>query len=334
MATYLLDGAGSARLPRRPLAVTLAVVGTHTSGVRLVARLRNGAEAPVLVHSPGMMIVPRIDQEIIIAAVPDSGRARFDEDTVLHVTIGPDSPADLDADYAELTPREVSGLVSIELATIAPIGPDQVAVTTRLAAPDAPLPPLSSRARVACRGALGVDSLPPERRVVVGCVIDASASLAPLVASGALAAAIDIVAGVAAVIGDSLPMRACLADGNNTEIPDGPLGELSGRVRQALDRSGYGVGANLDAAVGRIAGSTGLAVVITDIAIRPAQQAFPVNLLLLTESARRYPGFNGGALPPPPPGVSAEPFYDANPHLIDQAVAALVAPLRGVGVSR
>lgn len=330
MATYLLDGAASARLPRRPLSVTLAVVGSRNTGVRLVARLNNGAEAPVRSYSAGMLIVPRVDEEIIIAAVPDSGRPQFDEDTVLHVTIGPDSPQDLDADYAELAPREVSGLASIELASIAPASPDQVAVTTRLKAADAPLPALASRARVACRGALGMDSLPPERQLTVGCVIDASASVAPLVADGTLAAATDLVAGIAAVVGGAQPLRACLADGSFTEIPTGSIGELAARTGETLGRSGYGIGANLDAAVGRIAGS-GLTVVITDAAIQPVRQAFPVSLLVLSESARRYPGFSGAVLPPPPPGVRAGSFYDAHPHLIDQAVAAIVAPLRGHG---
>lgn len=328
MATYLLDGAGSARLPRRPLSVTLAVVGAGPSGVRLIARLNNGAAAPVRVHSGGMLIVPRVDEEIIIAAVPDSGRTQFDEDTVLHVTIGPDSPGDLDADYAELAPREVSGLASIELATIAPATMDQVAITTRLTAADAPLPLLANRARVACRGALGMDSLPPERRVTVGCVIDPSASMAPLVANGTLSAATDIVAGIAAVVGGPQPLHACLADGGYTEIPAGPTAELAARVGKVLGESGYGIGANLDEAVGRIADTAGLTVVITDTAIAPARRHNPVSLLLLSESAHRYPGFAGAALPPPPANVRADSFYDAHTHLIDQAVAALVAPLR------
>lgn len=331
MATYLLDGAGSARLPRRPLSVTLAVVGPRTSGVRLVARLANGEDAPVRVHSPGMLIVPRVDDEIIIAAVPEPGLAQFDEDTVLHVTIGPDSPQDIDADYAQLAPREVSGLASIELATIAPATVDQVAVTTRLTVADAPLPPLSSRARVACRGALGVDTLPPERQVAPGCVIAASASVAALVDDGTLAAATDIVAGITAVISGPQPLRACLADDKYTEVPTGPIGELAARVQRTLGASGYGIGANLDAAVRRVSHSAGFIVVITNMAMRPARHDVPVSLMVLSESARRYPGFSGATFPPPPAGTRAESFYDANPHLIDQAVAALVAPLRERG---
>lgn len=328
MATYLLDGAGSARLPRRPLSVTLAVVGPRSSGVRLVARLADGADAPVRVHSPGILIVPRVDDEIIIAAVPEAGLAQFDEDTVLHVTIGPDSPLDIDADYAQLAPREVSGLASIELATIAPATVDQVAVTTRLTVADAPLPPLSNRARVACRGALGMDTLPPDRQVAAACVIDASASVAALVGDGTLAAAIDIVAGVAAVISGPRPLRACLADEKYTEIPAGPIGELSERVQHALRQSGYGIAANLDAAARRVSGTAGFIVVITDAAARLPQHEVPVSLMVLSESARRYPGFSGATFPPAPAGARAEAFYDANPQLIDQAVAALVAPLR------
>jgi hypothetical protein len=330
VATFLLDGAESARLPRRPLSVTLSVGGRHRGGARLTARGASGLDPAVRTHSATMLIVPRVDQEIVLIAVPDTASGHFDDDTVLHVTIGPDTYQDPDADYVQLAPREVSGLGSIELASIAPAGLEQVAVTTRLTVKDTPLPPLANRARVACRGALGVDSLPAGRAVSLGCVIDASTSMAALAEDGTLAAATDIVAGVAAVIAGSQPPRAVLADIGATDIGFGPAGELGSRVREAIGRAGYGVGANLDGAVDRIANAVGLTVVITDAARRRTDPAplGPVSWMVLSESARRYPGFTGAVLPPAPLGVPAETFYDANPHLIDTAVAALVAPIR------
>ncbi len=330
MATYLLDGTGSARLPRRPLAVTVTISGNRAARARLTARLANGADAPVRVHSAGMLIVPRVEDEIVIVAVPDSGLEHFDENTVLHVTIGPDSPQDPDADYAQLAPREVSGLTSIELATLRPDSADQVAVTTRLAMADVLLPALASRARVACRGALGVDSLPAESQVTVSCVVDSSTSIAPLIADGTLAAATELVIGVAAVISGPQPLRTHLADNKYTEIPSGPVNELNERITAAIHESGLGVGADLEGAVARVSQPNGLTVVITDAAtaLGPPES---VSQLVMSAAPRRYPGLSTATLPPPPDGATAANYYEANPQLVDQAVAAVVAPMRNRG---
>lgn len=329
MATYLLDGTQSARLPRRPLSVRMTVGGPNPTGARLAARLASGAEASVRVHSAGMLIVPRVDEEIIIAAVPDTGRDQFDEDTVLHVMIGPDSH-DPDADHAQLAPREVSGLSSIELASIAPAGPDQVAVTTRLVIADVPLSPLANRARVACRGALGVDALPPHAQVTVGLVVDCSSSMAPLVADGTVYSAADVVVGVAAVVAGGQPVTTVLADQRGTRLPDGPLGELGSRVIKGVTGSGFGIGADLDAAVSQFAGTAGFIVVITDqaLAVVPGGAKEPLSALVLTATPQRAGQHRWASFPAPPPGAAAAPFYDANPYLIDTAVAGLVAPLR------
>lgn len=330
MATYLLDGTQSARLPRRPLSVSLSVGGAHRSGARLVARLASGAEASVRVHSAGMLIVPRVDEEIIIAAVPDTGRDRFDEDTILYVTIGPDTQNDPDADYAQLAAREVSGYSSIELASIAPAGPDQVAVTTRLVEADVPLSALANRARVACRGALGVDALPPQEQVSVGCVVDCSASMAPLVADGTVAAAADVVVGVAAVVANGQPVVTVLADQYTSRLPEGPLAELGSRVSQGIAASGFGIGADLDAAVAQFAGTAGFIVLITDqvLSVVPGGAKEPLSALVVSGSGQYVGPRQWAPFPAPPAGIGAAAFYDANPYLIDTAVTALVAPLR------
>lgn len=78
MATYVLDGKASATLPRRPLAVQLATA-TPTTGVRLAARTADGASTRVIQQSPGLLILPRVDVETTIVAVPDAGRSNFDQ---------------------------------------------------------------------------------------------------------------------------------------------------------------------------------------------------------------------------------------------------------------
>jgi hypothetical protein len=330
MATYILEGKGSASLPRRPLTVTLSIDGDPRAA-KLVARLANAADAPVRRGSAGMLIIPRVDDEITILAVPDTGRERFDPHTTLYVAIGLDSAADPDSDVAQLAPRDVSGRTSIELATIAPTGGDQVVVTSLLEQIEVPLPPLAARARVACRGALGVDQLPAGRQVGVSCVVDTSASMAALIADGTVAAAADIVAGMAAVVSGQAPVRTVLANERRTEVPAGPAADLGERVLAAIGRVGYGIGANLDAAVGALGSTGGLTVVITDAPGPPiGTSGSIVSRMLLTGSraAVTYPGFVGATCPPPPPGTAAEAYLTDNPHFVDTAVAALIAPLQ------
>jgi hypothetical protein len=177
-----------------------------------------------------------------------------------------------------------------------------------------------------------VDSIPTERLMDFACVVDPSVSMAALVADGTLSAASDLVAGVAAVImGDNC--RVVIANDDFTELALDQIGELSSKVSESLQQSGFGVGADIEAAIGRVAPRAGFTVVITDGAGRAPQGGTSyVQWMLLSASAQGYPGFSGGLLPPPPAGVAAEGFYNANPHLIDRAVTALVAPLRAQGL--
>lgn len=334
MATYLLEGTASARLPRRPLTVTLSLQGPQ-AGVRLVARLEDSlAEAPGMRrHSAGMLIVPRVEQDIVIAAVPEAGRERFDPNTVLYVSIGLDSSGDADSDVAQLSPRDVSGLASIELASIAPAGADEVIVTTRLIQRDDELPPLATRARIACRGVLGVDRLPSAEQVAIGCVIDTSASMSSLVADGSIAAAADVIAGISAVVSGAKPVSVVLADERRTAVPAGRSGELATRIGATIQQVGYGVGADLDAAVDTLSSTVGLTVVVTDApgpALRSSANGNVTRLVVSqSRSAVNYLGFSGALLPPPPIGVNAADHLMANPQLLDGIVAGIVTPIRG-----
>lgn len=333
MATYLLEGTASARLARRPLLIRLSVHG-NGSGVRLVAR-RDGdqTEAPgVRRHDATMLILPRVEQEIVIAAIPDAGRERFGPGTKVHVTIGPDGGNDPDVDVAKLAERDVSGLTSIELATVAPAGIDEVEVTTRLIQADAALPPLAARARVSCRGVLGVDRLPPAKQLPVTCIVDTSASMGAHVLDGTLSAAADIVAGIAAVVSGPQPVRALLADEVRTAVPDGPPADLSARVREAVEATGYGVGADVEGAIVTAAGAGSLTVALTDAAGAPPAAATGPSVrvvLSASRSALSHPGFIGAVCPPAPTGQNLAGFLTSRPELLDEIVAGIVAPIRG-----
>lgn len=347
MATYILDGKASASLPRRPLTVTMSTSGSSgTSSARLAARRRTGADEPTaIVHSAAMVILPRIDDEVIIVAVPDGGRSRFDDGTTVHVSIGPDSGVGYDVDVAQLTPRDVSGLSFIELATVAPAGGDTLLITTRLAVPDAPLPPLGVQARVACRGVLRVDQMHESSTRAVVCVVDTSLSMAQRFAAGDVAAAGDVVAGLAAVVsgqtGVEVVVAGPVADRRRVQGAD------LGAALSAVPPAGFGVGADLAGALGDPREPT-LTVVITDDAgagllARPMARAAggdlgaagtPRNLiaaLVLSNSAavRRRAEFVGAILPPGRGDRRTD--LAARPDQVRQIVADLVGTLAGGG---
>lgn len=339
MAIHILDGRRSASLPRRALAVMLSVGGGARTGVRLRAVLGSVApgelrrDAPVHVHSAGLIIVPRVDATITIVAEPYNAAKHFDEGTVLHLSAKPDAPAHVDVETVQLAPRTVSGRESIDLITIEPSGVDQILIRS-LADDNVPLEPLADRARVACRGALGVDSLPASSQIDIGCVIDCSASMARYAADGTISVATDIVTGIAAVIGGE-NFRVALAAADSVPVELGQFAELTPRVQDSIQGTGFGVGADVESAVQRVAAGARVTLVITDMpGPLPRGTGSAVFWLTVAGAARAYPGFQGAALDEVPAGVSAPAHYQANPQLVDRAVQALVEPMRVSVVAR
>ncbi|TRW86206.1 hypothetical protein FK535_06965 [Mycolicibacterium sp. 018/SC-01/001] len=270
--------------------------------------------------------MPYVDTELVISAVPAGGHRQFAEGTTLYLAVAPDT-RDVNSDDVQVAPHEVSGRETVDLIKLAPAGVDAISVR-RIGGEDTPLPALANRARVACRGALGVDAFGAALDITVGCVVDTSASMARMVADGTLDVAIDIFAGLAAAVSGDQPVRTVLAGRDVTDVAGGSLAELRTRVRDAMAANGFGIGADIDSAVDRISETVQHTVVITDAPSRTVPGYLGVGWINLIGSGDRTTGFDGAVLPPPSQGVSAESFYHANPHLIDAAVAALVAPLR------
>lgn len=331
MATFLLDGKSTAALPKRPLVATLATATGIRTGIRLQARYADGASAQVVQPSATVVILPRIDREITLVAVPD-GRPEFAEGTVLHLSVGPEDTAQGDGDRAQVAPREVSGLALIELATVAPGTGDSLVVSSKVAAPDPHLPPLAAQARVAARGVLGLDHEAADRTRPVRVVVDRSASMVALFDSGAVAAAADIVAGIAAVIGDGDIVRLLVATdavanaGRAVELAD--VGDaLSGRS----DLGGYGFGARLEAPH---AGAGTLTVVVTDgtgAALAAAEPRPGTVVLALSDAASvaRRPGFTGALCAPP--AADARGALATQPAQVRAVVAGLLQAWNLVG---
>ncbi|GAB08668.1 hypothetical protein GOARA_015_00060 [Gordonia araii NBRC 100433] len=325
MATYVLDGKSAATLARCPLAVRLAVSGVpNADGVRLVARSRGGQPAAGVVEtSPSMLILPRVTEEIVVAAVPAHADL-FASGTTVHVSIGPDGAADHETDIAQLTPRDVSGLGFIELASVSPGAGETIQVATRLTLPDSPLPPVAAAARVATRGVLKVDRVHESQARPVRLFVDTSASMAWLFASGMVAAAGDIVAGLGAVISGGPDVTVGMA--GPAAAPPGPLaGEHVGAALAQAPAAGYGLSGGV-----RVAPAPGtLTVVVTDAV--PAALSDDQVALVLTESVSARAGLRGAVLSPVP---DPQQVLVAQPEYVNRVVAELLAPLGLAGGAR
>ena len=326
MATFVLDGKASAELPRRPIAVSVNLAGPAAgpaAGARLLAEGRGGRRVRVVQHTGSLLILPRVDEEILVSAVPD-GRDRFEQGTVLHVTLGPDDPSDLGADVIQLTPRDVSGLSFIELATLVPVGAGTVGVTTKLAVPDAPLPPVAAQARVACRGVLHRDQVDEDDRVSVGCAVDTSVSMAPLFASATVAAAADIVAGLAAVLSGGEDVDLVAPGPSGSDRSAFGASELGDHLRQP-PATGFGYAVDVNPAVDPHDGPS-LTVVITDgRGVVESAEGVVALVLSNSSSVSTEPGFAGAVCPLAPPGVDGRDFLAGQPQLVSRVVADLLA---------
>ncbi|PZU02166.1 MAG: hypothetical protein DI630_09300 [Gordonia sp. (in: high G+C Gram-positive bacteria)] len=326
MVTFVLDGTSSAQLPRRPLAVTMSVAGS-SGGAELIARRDGSIDPSVVVHSPGMLIVPRVDHDVVISAVPFGSHVTFAQGTVLHVTVGLDSSREIDPDRAQLTPRDVSGLSAIELATISPSGAEQILVTTRLIRPELPLSPLAARARAAARTALGVDQLPSDRQLEVVVLVDSSLSMGPLIADGSVGASVDIAKGIAAVLSAGAPVRAVLAGQTVNEV-NVDSGDTTSAFQAAIAATGLGVGVTLTEPVVSQDGAQ-LTIAVTDAPAQVASRGLSTQLVLSpSRAALADPNFVGAVSPPPRERETAVDRLLAEPELVDDMVRRLLAVLQ------
>ncbi|MGW0021791.1 hypothetical protein ACWDUD_26040 [Rhodococcus sp. NPDC003382] len=238
MPGYVLDGAGRVDLPRQPLAVTVTALDVP---VVLRVLTADGADSvSALYPKPGFAVLPKIDAEIVVVATPGTVTG-FPQGTVLQTTIAVDSGQTLDPDRAELTPLDVSGLHHVELATVTPYG-DRLTVTARKTAVDVPLNDLGARARSAARGVLGVDRLPESRQVRVEVDVDTTMSMSPLIDDGSVREIVDLLTGVAAVVGRREELHVNLIGHTVTPVRVSDLRSAADEVQAALDSVGLGIG--------------------------------------------------------------------------------------------
>lgn len=309
MPIYVV-GASNQRVQIPHHALAVSITGS-VAGVEL--DIRAGAEQPVVRSSAQLAVLPRLTGPVSIGVRP-SGAPRFGPGTVIHLAIAHDDPDNVDPVQVMFDPVDVSGDTGVLFASLTPRG-HQIDVGVSAVA-DTPLSPLGSAARSSARKVIGRGPAAADGAVVIA--LDTSASMSAWFADGSVAAATDIVVGVAAAIGLS-EVSAVLVGSDVVTVPvAGSAGGagLADAVRQVQPR--WSVGARWSRLIPGIR-----TVVCADFPTAAVRQRFPV----ITLSNDRRVDTTGARLPSPRPGEDAAAELVAHPQVLDQITASLVRAL-------
>jgi hypothetical protein len=292
------------QIPAQPLAVSIsgAVAGAELD-------IRAGAEQPVVRGSAHHAVLPRLTGPLSIAVRP-VGTARFAPGSVIHLAIAHDDPADVDPVQVLFDPVDVSGDAGVVFAALTPRGA-QIEVGVSAVA-DVALSPLGSAARSSARKVIGRAPARAGGALVVA--LDASASMSPWFADGSVAAATDVIVGVAAAVGTN-DVSAILV---GSEIV--PLTATDGGLAEAVRNAqpGWTAGTRWSRLRPDIR-----TVVCTDYATDAVRQRFPV---LALSNDRRLDAA-GSRLPSPRPGEDPARALLDYPQVLDQITGHLVRAL-------
>ena len=183
----------------------------------------------------------------------------------MSLAIGHDAAGDLDPVQVLFDPVDVSGDSNVELARLT--ARDGIVEISAAAGADSPLSPLASAARISARKALDHQTRTVHGPVLVA--LDTSASMLPMFAGGGVAAAVDIVVGVAAALGIN-DVSAVLIGEDAVEVSCDVAAQLAAEVRHAVPR--WSAGARWS----RLPDAGGRIIICTDFPTRNALQRFAV----------------------------------------------------------
>jgi hypothetical protein len=299
------------RIPAGPLSVSI------TGSVHDAALDLHAAPAQPMVRSGARHVVlPALAGPVTIA-VRSVMSTQFAAGTVVHLAIAHDTPNEIDPVQVLFDPIDVSGDSEVVFAELRPAGHQiEVAVT---AVADTVLSPLAAAARTSARRLIGRDRGRIDADLVVA--LNISASMRPWFADGSVAAATDVVVGVA----DALGMRdvaAVLVGAEVTKVSlDGqgvpaslPAGGLAEAVRQVQPR--WSAGARWSRLQADIA-----TVACSDFPTSGVQRGFA--LITLSNDHR----VRGPRLPAPRPGHDAAAELLSHTQVLDEITAGLVQAL-------
>lgn len=320
MARYVLGGNGTGRRSVVVEAAPMTVTVTVTGGAGAVAGAwRAGRPDPdALCHTPTLLLLPHVADTSLVRVVP-AGTRSFPDGATLTVVLRTERPGG--GDDITRGPLPVGGLGIRDVVEITAEG-GTLRVSACESAAEEALGPLATEVRARVRQTLGVDRLDPVRRIGIGLVVDVSASMTAALRDGSVRAVVDVIAGLATVVGRDVHVPACLLTDPPVWLPAGvPPGDLAAAVVAGIDRCGLGVGFRLPVDVL----DADVVLVVTD-AVPPAPVTDPGCRLVLT-GAPATPGGRPVALAPPPPGVGATEHLLGPSRALSELVAALVADL-------
>jgi hypothetical protein len=335
MPIYVLgERTRSVAIPHQ--AVALAITGSVADAA---LHIRAAADQPVARSSAHQVVLPIVTGPLTVSVEP-VGNAAFGHNTVIHLSIGPDTPGGVDPVQVVFDPIDVSGDSGVELATLTPSGTRiEVAVS---AVADRQLSRLASAARVAARSVVGRRSEPSAGAVVIA--VDTSASMQSAFDDGSVPAAVDIVVGIADAVGVT-DVSAVLVGERRIPVLCGGAAGLADAVRSAeprwcagarwavvtadgAPRTQASIGApRTQASIGapRTQASIGAprTVACTDFPTLTVRQHFPV-LAIATDPRL---GVDCALLRPPRPGADAAEELLAAPAALEQIAVSLVRRL-------
>jgi hypothetical protein len=307
MPIYVLGArTRSAAIPNQALALSIS------GSVRDAAlHIRAAADQPVVRSSAHLTVLPVVTGPLTVSVEPVGGGS-FGPNTVIHLSIGPDAPDDVDPVQVVFDPIDVTGDSGVELATLTPAGARiEVAVS---AIADRPLSTLSTAARVAARSVIGRRSEPSGGAVLIA--VDTSASMRSAFADGSVPAAVDIVVGIADAVGVA-DVSAVLVGEHRVPVLTASAATLADAVRDARPRWCAGVRWSAVAAEGA------RTVVCTDFPTTALRQRFPV--LAITTNPRLE--VDCAVLQPPRPGADPAAEVLAAPAALERIAVSLVRRL-------
>jgi hypothetical protein len=307
MPIYVLGArTRSVAIPNQALALTIS------GSVRDAAlHIRAAADQPVVRSSAHLMVLPIVTGPLTVSVEP-VGDGSFGPNTVIHLSIGPDAPADVDPVQVVFDPIDVTGDSGVELATLTPAGARiEVAVS---AVADRPLSRLGTAARVAARSVIGRRSEPATGAVIIA--VDTSASMRAAFADGSVAAAVDIVAGIADAAGVT-DVSAVLVGENRIPVLSASAATLADAVRSVQPR--WCAGARWSTVTNEDART----VVCTDFPTMTMRQHLPV--LAITTDHRLQA--DCAVLHPPRPGADPAAEVLAAPAVLEQIAVSLLRRL-------
>jgi hypothetical protein len=307
MPIYVLGArTRSVAIPNQALALTIS------GSVRdAELHIRAAADQPVVRSSAHLTVLPSVTGRLTISVEPVRDGS-FGPNTVIHLSIGPDAPGDVDPVQVVFDPIDVTGDSGVELATLTPAGARiEVAVS---AVADRPLSALGTAARVAARGVIGRRSEPSTGAVLIA--VDTSASMRSAFADGSVPAAVDIVVGVADAAGVT-DVSAVLVGEYRVPVVSASAATLADAVRSAQPR--WCAGARWST----LTNGDARTVVCTDSPTMAVRQRFPV-LAIATDPRLQA---DCAVLHPPRPGADPAAEVLAAPAALDQIAVSLLRRL-------